>query len=96
MLDPEVQRIVLIDSFAALGHDKVREGEATSMALLEEGLRQSMDAGLIPARPVEPLAAILFGGICEASLTIARSADQQAAQADIVAELRRIWSALAA
>jgi AcrR family transcriptional regulator len=96
VLDPEVQRIVLLDSFAALGHETVRAGEATSMALLEQGLRQAMGAGRIAERPVEPLAALLFGAICEASLTVARAEDQPAAHTAMVAELHRILGALAA
>ena len=95
VLDRDVARIVLIDSFAALGHQTVRAGEATSMALLEQGLRQSMEAGQISDRPVEPLAALLFGAICEAALTVARADDQRAAHAAMVAEVGRVFTALA-
>jgi AcrR family transcriptional regulator len=96
VLDPEVQRIVLLDSFGALGHATVRAGEATSMALLTEALRQAIAAGRILDRPVEPLAAMLFGALCEASLTIAAAQDQRAAHAAAVAELHTWFQALAA
>jgi AcrR family transcriptional regulator len=96
VLDPEVQRIVLLDSFGALGHATVRAGEATSMALLTEGLRQSIAVGRLPDRPVEPLAAMLFGALCEASLTIAAAEDQSAAHDAAIAELHTWFAALAA
>ena len=94
-LDPDVQRIVLIDSFAALGHETVRAGEATAMALLEQGIRQSMEVGRISDRPIEPLAALLFGAVCEAALTIARAGDQRATHEAMLAEVDRIFGALA-
>ncbi len=93
VLDPEVQRIVLIDSFAALGHEDVRAGEATAMALLQQGLAQAMEAGRIASRPVEPLAALLFGAICEGALTVARADDQAAAHSATLAEVGRLFAA---
>jgi AcrR family transcriptional regulator len=95
-LDPELQQIVLVDSFAALGFAAVREAESNLLEGLREALRLSMDAGDLPGRPVEPLAALLFGGLCEAALTTARAEDQRAAHRAITAELRRLFDALGA
>lgn len=95
-LDPEIQRIVLVDSFSALGFTVVREAEAGLLESLREALRLSMDAGRLEKRPVEPLAAILFGALCEAALTTARAEDERAAHKSVTAELGRVFDALAA
>ena len=94
VLDPELQRIMLIDGPGALGFAALRDTEAPALALLEEGLRRSMDAGRLERRPVEPLAALLFGALCEAALSIARSGDQPAAERAMAAELRRLFDGL--
>jgi AcrR family transcriptional regulator len=94
-LDPELQRLLLIDGPGALGFTAVREAEAPTLTLLQEGLRRAMDAGHLDTRPVEPLAALLFGALCEAALTIARADDQRAAQRAMSAELRRLFDGLA-
>jgi AcrR family transcriptional regulator len=95
-LDAEVQRIVLVDSFSALGFAAVREAEVGLLESLREALRLSMDAGRLEKRPVEPLAAILFGALCEAALTTARAEDERAAHKAVTAELGRVFDALAA
>lgn len=95
-LDPGVQRIVLIDAPGALGWEEMREGERQSLRMMEEGLRRSMAGGRIAKRPVEPLAVLLFGALCEAAMTIARAPEPDTALRAIWAELRRLFAALAA
>ena len=95
-LDPGVQRIVLIDAPGALGWEAMREGERASLLMMEEGLRRAIAAGRIAKRPVEPLAILLFGALCEGAMTIARAPDQDAALRGMWAELRRMFAALAA
>jgi AcrR family transcriptional regulator len=95
-IDPELQRIVLVDSFSALGFAAVREAEAGQLEGLRGALRLSMKAGRLPKRPVEPLAAILFGALCEAALTTARAEDERAAHRAVTAELKRVFEALGA
>lgn len=95
-LDPGVQRITLIDAPGALGWEAMREGERASLLMMEEGLRRAIAAGRIPKRPVEPLAVLLFGALCEGAMTIARAPDQKAALRGTWAELRRMFAALAA
>jgi AcrR family transcriptional regulator len=95
-LDPNVQRIVLVDSFSALGFTAVREAEATLLEGLAEALRRSMDAGRIEPRPPEPMAALLFGALCEGALSALRSDDERAAHAAVADELDRMFAALAA
>jgi AcrR family transcriptional regulator len=93
-LEPELQRIVLVDSFSALGFAAVREAEAGLLEGLREALRLSMEAGRLSRRPVEPLAALLFGALCEGALTTARAEDERAAHRAVTAELERLFDAL--
>jgi AcrR family transcriptional regulator len=94
-LDPDVRRIVLLDSFSALGFAAVRESEAGLLEALQHALRLSMRAGRLPERPAEPLAALLFGALCEAALTTARADDERAAHQAVGAEFGRLLDALA-
>lgn len=95
-LDPGVQRILLIDAPGAIGWEDMRASERQSLLMMEEGLRRSIAAGRIAKRPVEPLAVLLFGALCEAAMTIARAPDQPAALRPMWAETRRLFAALAA
>jgi hypothetical protein len=47
-----------------------------------------MRDGTIASRPVEPLAAMLDGAICEAAMLVARSRDPRKITRQILAELR--------
>jgi AcrR family transcriptional regulator len=95
-LDPRVQQITLLDAPGALGLDTVHEIEADALAMTRDGLRHAMEAGRIPSRPVEPLAQLVFGALCQAATTIARSDDQKGELRGMLAELRRMLDALAA
>jgi len=76
-MDPGVQRITLLDAPGALGWETMRQIESDSLAMTQKGLRRAMDAGWIPRRPVEPLAQLLFGALCEAAMAIARADNQK-------------------
>jgi AcrR family transcriptional regulator len=95
-LDPGVRQITLLDAPGALGLDTMHEIEADALAMTKEGLRRAMEAGCIASRPVEPLAHLLFGALCEAAMRIARCDDQRAELPGMLAELRRLLDALAA
>jgi AcrR family transcriptional regulator len=94
--EPGVQRIALLDAPAALGWETVRELESGSLRMMEEGIRRAVEAGAIAKRPVEPLAHLLFGAVCESAMTVARAPDQDAALREALAELRRVLRSLAA
>ncbi|MEA2398193.1 MAG: hypothetical protein QOK25_1749 [Thermoleophilaceae bacterium] len=95
-LDPRVQQITIIDAPGALGPDAMLETEADAVAMTKDGLRHAMEAGSIPSRPVDPLAHLVFGALCQAATTIARSKDPKSELRGILAELRRMLDALAA
>ena len=44
---------------------------------MQLGLKVLIDEGLLAPRPIGPLATLLFGATCEASLVIARADDQR-------------------
>jgi AcrR family transcriptional regulator len=96
-LDPAIQRITLLDAPTALGWQTMREIENdTTLKLLKQALTRAIDEGSIPARPVNPLANLIFGALCEAAMSIAREPDQHTNARQTRAELRRLLSAIAA
>src|SRR5436190_695006 len=69
----EVQRIVMLDAPAVLGWDEYREIELRyTMALWHHALEAAIVEGKLSRRPVEPLAHLLFGAVCEAAMITAR------------------------
>lgn len=95
-VDPGVQQITLRDAPGALGPDAMLASEADELAMTRDGLRHAMEAGSIPTRPVDPLAQLVFGALCQAATAIARSDDQQRELERMLAELRHLLDALAA
>lgn len=80
-LDPTVQRIMLVDSGAVLGHEHMHgEDENHDLVLIRKGLEGAMEAGLMPRRPAEPLAHLLLGAMHQAAIFIATAPDQPAAR----------------
>lgn len=75
-LEPEVQRILLIDGPAVLGWDKWRELEGHyGLGILTAALESAMRSGLIQRQPPRPLAHLLLAAVDEAALLIAHSPD---------------------
>jgi AcrR family transcriptional regulator len=95
-LEPGLQRIFLLDAQAALGWEKVRELEHSSLEAMELAIKQAVQDGRIGERPPEPLASMLFGLLCESAMVVARADDQLTAHAEALAELHRLFAALAA
>jgi AcrR family transcriptional regulator len=94
--DPAVQQITLLDAPSVLGWDTIRTMNSNaSFANTASGLEAAMKAGRIPRRPVEPLAHLLFGAICEGANVIARSEDQAAAVESVLTSLGGLLDGLA-
>lgn len=93
-LAPEVQRIVLLDAFTAIGWEDMRRMEAPLLQMMELGISRAADAGRIAARPPGPLAHFLFGALCETAMTVARADDRKAAHRQATAEIGRILAGL--
>ncbi|WTW92435.1 TetR/AcrR family transcriptional regulator [Streptomycetaceae bacterium NBC_01309] len=94
-IDPGVQRITLRDAPGALGFEAVDEITELCVDQMRIGVSRAIDAGRIAPRPVEPLARMLFGGLGEGARTIGRSDDPERAQREALAELRRLFDAIA-
>jgi AcrR family transcriptional regulator len=94
-LEPEVQRIVLLDAPAVLGWDRWREIAASrGLGLLEASLQAAIDAGQIEAQPVKPLAHVLMGALDEAAMLVAGAEDPEAMRTEVAATLDRILDGL--
>ena len=87
-LEPEVQRIVLLDAPAVLGWERWRAIAAEhGLGLIEATLQAAMEAGEIVEGPVKPLAHVLMGAFDEAAMVVARAEDPVATRAEIAATL---------
>jgi AcrR family transcriptional regulator len=93
--EPGAQRIFLLDAPVALGWETIRRLESGSLELMKQGIQMSIEAGSIQSRPVDPLAHLLFGAVCESAMVVARAPDQDAALDNALAELHRLLRSLA-
>ena len=94
--DPGVQQIMLIDAPSVLGVERMREIQGRhTFALMSEGLEQAMAAGRIRRREVEPLANVLFGGMCQAVTYVLRADDKPTAIRKVNRELTAVLTGLA-
>jgi AcrR family transcriptional regulator len=90
-IEPEVQRIVLLDGPAVLGWERWREiGLRYALGMVTSVLAEAMRAGSIPEQPVEPLAHALVGALDEAALYVARADDPATARAQMGAVVHRL------
>jgi AcrR family transcriptional regulator len=87
-VEPEVQRIVLIDGPSVLGWAHWRQVcQRHVFGLVQAMLAQAMAAGRIPTQPVAPLAHVFMGASDEAALYIAEAPDKTAARTDMTEAL---------
>ena len=95
-LEPDVQRIVLLDAPAVLGWERWREvASRYGLGLNEATLQAAIDAGAIGPQPAGPLAHVLMGALDEAAMYVARADDRVAARAEMGAALEHLLDALA-
>jgi AcrR family transcriptional regulator len=94
-VEPEVQRIALLDAPSVLGWETWREIEGRyGLGLVSTALENLMDAGIAERQPVEPLAHALLGTLYEAGLYVARAGDVAVARAEMGTVLRRMLDGL--
>jgi AcrR family transcriptional regulator len=94
-LEPDVQRIVLLDGPAVLGWERWREIAAEhGLGVITAVIAAAIEAGQIPKQPPEPLAHLLMGALDEAALLVARAEDQRGALAEMVEALSRMLDGL--
>jgi AcrR family transcriptional regulator len=94
-MDAGARQIFLIDGFAALGWEGMREIEHRhTLHHMKEGIALAMKDGILKRRPIEPLATMLFGALCEAAMAIARADHPESAARAMQREIRRVFGAL--
>jgi AcrR family transcriptional regulator len=80
-LNPEVQRIVMLDGPTVLGWDLWHElDERYAFGTIKAVLTVAADTGRIDPARVEPLTHLLLGAIMQAGMVVARSDDPLAAK----------------
>ncbi|MEW2522104.1 TetR/AcrR family transcriptional regulator [Actinacidiphila alni] len=94
-LDPEVQRITLLDAPGALGWEAMRDLGVNCRQLTLRGVKYAIKQGAVAPRPPDPLTSMLYGGLSESAMAIVRAEDPRAALAETLADLRKLFDALA-
>ncbi|MEV4019562.1 helix-turn-helix domain-containing protein [Nonomuraea angiospora] len=94
-LEPTVRQITLVEAPGALGWSAMRDIQAGCKEQMRRGLAIAVEAGCVPDRPLDPATSLLYGGICESALDIARATDQRAALEDTLAELGLVLAGVA-
>jgi AcrR family transcriptional regulator len=92
---PEVQQIILIDGPAVLGWAEWRRLEAHyGLGVVERGIVDGIEAGLIGKQEPRPLAHLILSIIDEAALMVANATDAEKAQRDVRRAIRTLLSSL--
>ena len=94
-LDPDVQRIVLLDGPTVLSWETWREiDERYAYGLIKAALDEAVRTGLVDRQPTEPLAHVLLGAMIQAGMVVARAADPQVAKRQMSRTFKRMLTAL--
>ncbi len=94
-IDPQVQRIMLIDAPSVLGWSLWRELDAQhSMKALREALDELISQGQLAPLPLDALTHLLSGAMNEAALWIAQSPDSATALAEASQALTYLLTAM--
>jgi AcrR family transcriptional regulator len=94
-VNPEVQRIVMLDGPTVLGWDAWHEiDERYAFGTLKAVLSAAAEAGRIDESAVEPLSHLLLGAVMQAAMVVARADDPAAAKRAMVASFARLVSSL--
>jgi AcrR family transcriptional regulator len=95
-LEPEVQRIVLLDAPAVLGWEEWREiGARYGLGLIEALLSAGMDSGELRRQPIAPLSHALLGALDEIAMLVARAEDPKRARAEAGETISSLLAAVA-
>jgi AcrR family transcriptional regulator len=94
-LEPEVQRIGLLDAPAVLGWERWREiGAQYGLGLIEGLLAAGVEAGELRPQPIKPLAHALLGALDEIAMLVARAEDPGTVREEAGATLELLLAAL--
>lgn len=94
-LDPEVQRIVLLDGPTVLGWERWHEiDERYAFGLIKAALDGAVAAKLITRQPTEPLAHAVLGAMIQAGMVVARADDPALAKKQMSSTFKRLLAGL--
>ncbi len=94
-IDPDFQRIALVDGPAVLGWQAWRKLDAeTSVRSLRAGLDELSREGLLVPAPLEALTQLLSGAMNELALWVAQSADREQAMREAESALETVLAGL--
>jgi AcrR family transcriptional regulator len=94
-IEPEVQRIALLDAPAVLGWERwIEISNRYNMGLVQGLLTHAIDVGRIPQQPVAPLAHAVLGAVREAALYLVRAEEPAQARIDMGAVIDRMIEGL--
>lgn len=94
-LEPDVQRIVLLEGPTILGWSRWREiDQAYGLGLMKTALQVAVDAGAVRPLPVEPMAHVLLGALVEAGMLLAHAPDPETTRAELGAAIDVLVGAL--
>ncbi|HEV7735298.1 MAG TPA: TetR/AcrR family transcriptional regulator [Candidatus Binatia bacterium] len=94
-LQPDVQRIVILDGPSVLGLQTWREiDDGYSLRGVRAGLDGLIASGHLEAQPVEALAHLLVGALNQAAVAMAVATDEPAARREFGAALDRLLDGL--
>jgi len=94
-VNPEVQRIVMLDGPNVLGWDTWHElDERYAFGTLKTVLTVAAQLGRIEEAAVDPLANLLLGAIMQAGMVVARADDPEAAKRAMAESFARLVSSL--
>jgi len=94
-LEPDVQRIALLDGPAVLGWDTLRAiEERYVLGLVVAGIEGAIAEGIIETQPAQPLAQMLLGALTEGAMLIARSENVRKTRAEVGEIVERLLKGL--
>jgi AcrR family transcriptional regulator len=94
-LNPEVQRIVMLDGPTVLGWDAWHElDERYAFGTIKAVLTVAAEMGRIDAAAVDPLSHLLLGAIMQAGMVVARADDAGAAKRAMAESFARLISTI--
>lgn len=93
-LDPEVQRIVLLDGPAVLGDPSQWPSQSRCLEVTKQAVQRLMDRGLLKPLDAEAVARLLSGGALNAALWIAASDSPQQVLPKAIEAFRALASGL--
>ncbi len=96
VLEPEVQRIIIIDAPAVLGLARFTElDERYAFSAITSTLRAAAVAGKLRVADPETFARLLLGALTRGAMLIANSAQPRATRDQVAASLRALLAGLA-